>query len=197
VMSATTAAVLKAYGAPGAEKTAEFISLTDRFFDCLNGISLTDNKFDRRGYTSVDDARFKFLDDFLIYLRDWKNLVEAKKAENLTASERNRMFISAPTYNGIRVTVQSFVEVTRYLLQHGCAFVLPRKMCQDPLEEHFGRHRSQQRRCSNPTLYQFGKQAADPTMLGFADAHKGQHKRSQKDNGSCCPLFKPHQEEDY
>jgi hypothetical protein len=58
-MSATTAAVLKAYGAPGAEKTAEFISLTDRFFDCLNGISLTDNKFDRRGYTSVDDARFK------------------------------------------------------------------------------------------------------------------------------------------
>jgi hypothetical protein len=41
------------------------------------------------------------------------------------------------------------------------------------------------------------KQAADPTMLGFADARKGQHKRIQKDNGSSCPLFKPHQEEDY
>ncbi|ELU09701.1 hypothetical protein CAPTEDRAFT_208357 [Capitella teleta] len=42
-----------------------------------------------------------------------------------------------------------------------------------------------------------GKQAADPTMLGFADSCKGQHKRSQKDNGSSCPLFKPHQGEDY
>ncbi|ELU15560.1 hypothetical protein CAPTEDRAFT_189424 [Capitella teleta] len=41
------------------------------------------------------------------------------------------------------------------------------------------------------------KQVLDPMMLGFADARKGQHKRSQKDNGSSCPLFKPHQEEDY
>ncbi|ELU09528.1 hypothetical protein CAPTEDRAFT_212486 [Capitella teleta] len=41
------------------------------------------------------------------------------------------------------------------------------------------------------------RQVLDPTMLGFADARKGQHKRSQKDNGSSCPLFKPHQEEDY
>ncbi|ELT89698.1 hypothetical protein CAPTEDRAFT_193690 [Capitella teleta] len=39
------------------------------------------------------------------------------------------------------------------------------------------------------------KQVPDPTMLGFADARKGQHKRSQKDNGSSCPLFKPHQED--
>jgi hypothetical protein len=41
------------------------------------------------------------------------------------------------------------------------------------------------------------KQAADPTMLGFADSRKEQHKRSQKDNGSSCLFFKPHQEEDY
>ena len=52
--------------------------------------------------------------------------------------------------------VKSFIEVTKYLLRNGCKFVLPRKMCQDPLEEHFGRHRTLAARSNNPSLYQFG-----------------------------------------
>ena len=59
VLSSTVANVMQQYGPAGSEETANFISLTDRFFDCLNGITLHDKKTDRRGYTSIDDPRFE------------------------------------------------------------------------------------------------------------------------------------------
>ena len=53
------ACIMRQHGPPGSAETAEFIRLTDRFFDCRNGATLHDVKPDRRGYTSVDDARFE------------------------------------------------------------------------------------------------------------------------------------------
>ena len=58
-MSATVADIMEQYGQTGSAETAKFICLTDRFFDCLNGINSHDKKPDRRGYTSVDDPRFE------------------------------------------------------------------------------------------------------------------------------------------
>lgn len=68
------------------------------------------------------------------------------------------MFLSLQTYRGLVMTVKSFVEVTRYLLSNGVPFVLSHKFCQDPLEEHFGRHRAIGRSAENPNLFQFGHQ---------------------------------------
>ena len=52
-------------------------------------------------------------------------------------------------------TVESLIGATRYLLSHGVPHVLSQDFCQDPLEEHFGRHRGLGARNENPTLHQF------------------------------------------
>ena len=66
------------------------------------------------------------------------------------------MFLSAQTYEGIRITVHSVIEATKFLLQSGFEFVLTEKFNQDVLEEYFGRQRGLGRRNDNPSLYQFG-----------------------------------------
>ena len=120
-------------------------------------------------------SHFQFLQgEFLGYLERWKANVEEKQiTEGLTAKECSRMFLSHQTYEGIKTTgthscvqyneklsiiflVHSFVEATKFLLQNGCKFVLPRRMSQDPLEEHFGRHRMLASRNKNPTLHAYG-----------------------------------------
>ena len=53
-------------------------------------------------------------------------------------------------------SVHAFVEATKYLLDHGVDFVLSHVFNQDPLEEHFGRHRGMGRRMDNPNLWTFG-----------------------------------------
>ena len=59
VISATVANIMKVDGPAGSQETARFLELTDKFFDCVNGVTLNDKKPERRGYTSPDDPRFK------------------------------------------------------------------------------------------------------------------------------------------
>jgi hypothetical protein len=59
VLSKKTGQTMLDDGPPNSEETAKFILMTDRFFDCLNGISNSDSKPDRRGYYSTDDPRFE------------------------------------------------------------------------------------------------------------------------------------------
>ena len=47
------------------------------------------------------------------------------------------MFLSAQTYEGLRITVYSVIEAIKFLL--GMEFVLTEKFNQDCLEEYFGR----------------------------------------------------------
>lgn len=49
-------------------------------------------------------------------------------------------------------------EVVKFLLNHGFKYVLTSQFNQDPLEEHFGRHRQLARRSTNPTVQAFGFQ---------------------------------------
>ena len=65
----------------------------------------------------------------------------------------DRIMIS---FNKLTVSVKSVVEATQYLLSHGVDYVLTQAFCQDPLEEHFSRHRAIGRRSDNPTLWGFG-----------------------------------------
>ena len=106
--------------------------------------------------------------------------------QGFTKAQRNKMFLSQPTYEGLKVTgkyksgrnlncrsfkpdnivanlifvfyptVHSFIEATRFLLNSGVSMVLSNKFCQDPLEQHFGRHRCLGVRAENPTLWTYG-----------------------------------------
>lgn len=54
------------------------------------------------------------------------------------------------------IPVHSFVELATILLKmEGVEYVLSEKLNQDPLEEHFGKHRSKLGGSDNPTLQQY------------------------------------------
>lgn len=66
------------------------------------------------------------------------------------------MFISWQTYEGIKITVNSAIELIQFLLQNNVSYVLTERFCQDPLENYFRRQRSMGARKDNPTIHDFG-----------------------------------------
>ena len=67
------------------------------------------------------------------------------------------MFLSWQTYEGLLLTVHSFVEATKYLLLHGRdAYALREKFCQDTLENYFGKQRLIGGRHDNPNIRDMG-----------------------------------------
>ena len=66
------------------------------------------------------------------------------------------MFISSQSYDGLKITVYSAIEVVRFLIMHKVSYVLTERFCQDPLENYFGKQRSSGARKDNPSLYEFG-----------------------------------------
>lgn len=63
VLSATVSHALRQTGGPEAEETAHFVSMFDKFFDCVNVGNFDDGKFKRKvfqqPYRSHDDFRLK------------------------------------------------------------------------------------------------------------------------------------------
>lgn len=160
VLSGTVAAVLKSFGPSDAKATALFCEMMDKFFDCFNCRNFNEEKKKRKPflmpYTDKLDFRFDWLqNEFLAYFEDWKAKINVRPGP-YTSNDRARMFISSQTYNGIKISVYSLVEVTQYLLNTGMDFVLSNKFCQDPLEEYFGKQRSMGRCSDNPTVERFG-----------------------------------------
>ena len=67
------------------------------------------------------------------------------------------MFLSWQTYERLLLTVHSFVEAIKYLLLHGgVAYVLSGKLCQDTLENYFGKQRAIGGRRDNPNIPDVG-----------------------------------------
>ena len=66
------------------------------------------------------------------------------------------MFISSQIYEGLKITANSIIEATQFLLQHQVKYVLTERFCQDPLENNFGRQRSLSSRKDNPSMANFG-----------------------------------------
>ena len=63
------------------------------------------------------------------------------------------MFLPWQTYEGLLITVNSFVEATRYLLKEGgVSYILSDRFCQDYLENYFGRQPAIGRRRDNPNV---------------------------------------------
>ena len=93
----------------------------DKFFDCTNVRSLVEGERKRKPfqkpYKSVDDERFNWLqEEFLVYLRSWKNSILARDVANYTDNAKARMFLSWQTYEGLQITVYSLIEVCKFLL---------------------------------------------------------------------------------
>ena len=161
VLSNSVAVTMNLHGGEEAKETANFISLMNRFFDCLNARSRTEGIETRNDsllpYSDTNDPRFGFLDEFLAYLEAWKTSVQTRPG-TFSAVERSKMFLTHQTYKGLVMTIKSFQEATRYLLNNGVQYVFSNRFSQDPLEAHFGRHRSLCPRSENPNLYRFGYQ---------------------------------------
>ena len=86
-----------------------------------------------------------------IYFHLWKESIKEQPG-NFTANAKPRIFISWQTYEGIQVTVHTFKEVVKYLLEHGVKYVLSEKFCQDDLENYFGRQCAIGRWKNNPSV---------------------------------------------
>ena len=65
---------------------------------------------------------------------------------NFIQNDKSNMFISWQSYEGLQVTVHSFKEVCKFLLEQGISYILSERFCQDNLENYFGHRRD------NPTV---------------------------------------------
>ena len=93
--------------------------------------------------------------DKRVYFENLKSSVE-KREVNFGRAERNKMFLSHKTYEGILISVYSVIESVKFLIQDGMKFVLTERFNQDVAEGNFGSHRGVGRRDENPSLHQFG-----------------------------------------
>ena len=146
VLSSTVSNVLSAYGPPEAAGTAKYCMMMDTFFDILNIRNSKESEHKRKPFlepfTSINDHRFQWLEEtFLSYFESWQQSITTRPG-NFTQNAKNNMFISWQTYEGIKITTQSIIEIVKYLLQNGFQYVFTEHFCQDPLENYFGRQRS-------------------------------------------------------
>ena len=109
VLSETVGSVLNSFGPVDAVGTEKVCLMMVNFFDCLNVKNTMEYKVKQKPflkpYTSVDDVRFTWLDQFL-------------------------------DYEGLQVTVHSFKEVCKFLLEQGISYILSERFCQDDLENY-------------------------------------------------------------
>lgn len=155
VLSESVGKVLNTFGPPEAKGTAEFCLKFDCFFDCLNVRNTKEHLLKRksflRPYKEVEDPRFTWLDSFLEYLKNWKQSIDERPGD-FSATQRNNMFISAQTYEGVRMSIYSLKDIIPYLLNNGLDYVLSERFCQDDIENYFGRQRAIGRRKDNPNV---------------------------------------------
>ena len=158
-LSATNALVLKSKFGPAYHGTAEFCSMMDKFFDIMNVRDSIEHvhkrKINLQPFKSPEDERLTWLrEKFLKYLDDWQKSISVRKGFN--AKEKEKMFISHQTMEGIRITVYSTIECVKFLLNSGMKYVLTERFTQDLLELYFGLQRACGYSNENPTLEQFG-----------------------------------------
>ncbi|KAL5491933.1 hypothetical protein EMCRGX_G017309 [Ephydatia muelleri] len=108
-------------------------------------------------YRSADDFHLKWLkDELLVYLDTWEQSIKAR--EGFSNDEKKKMHLSPQTLLGLRITVNSFVELVQYLFTlDGVESFLSQKISQDPLEKFFGCQRQRGATSDNPNVSEFRK----------------------------------------
>ena len=160
VLSKSVAIALRETAKEDVTGTAEFCEMMNGFFDCTNVRSLTEHVRKKNAfikpYESAEDERLTWLKDvFLKYLESWRQSTLEREGE-YTPDERQKMFLSVQTYEGLKIAVYSHIDAIRFLLSKGFKFVLSERFMQDVLEDYFGHQRDKGRRSDNPTAQQFG-----------------------------------------
>ena len=89
---------------------------------------------------------------FLKYFEDWKASIKARNGPFTLAERENQ------TYEGFKISANSYVEAIKFLLSEGFSYVLTERFMQDVIEDYFGRQRTQSERSDNPSAQEFGLQ---------------------------------------
>ena len=160
VVSTTVSKILSNYGPADAAGTAEFCLVFDAFFDIMNVSSTTASSREltpfNAPFSSMDNPRFLWLkNQFLKYFEDWLRSIEERPGA-YTKSEKQKMFILSHTYEGVKITVYSVIELVMFLIMHKVSYWLTERFCQDPLENYIGKQRSSGAHIDNPSLYDYG-----------------------------------------
>ena len=75
-------------------------------------------------FRSINDRRFSWLRNvFLKSFQDWLNFVQQRQG-NFTKDVGQKMFISWKRYEGLKISVNSIIEATQFLLWHQVKCVL-------------------------------------------------------------------------
>ena len=110
VLSDTVASVLENVCLPECHGTAEYCKKLDSFFDCANVRSLDEFKNKRKPflqpYKLINDSRFEWLFDFLVYLKQWQESISGREGP-FSKEDKARMFISRQIYVGLKTTTYS------------------------------------------------------------------------------------------
>ena len=72
--------------------------------------------------TTIDLYGFSFIE----YHEKWKSSIDNREG-NSNPIQRNNVFLSVPTYEGLKMTIYSLKEVVAFLLQNGFDYVLSEK----------------------------------------------------------------------
>lgn len=92
---------------------------------------------------------------FLPYFESWENDISERTGQ-FSPQQKQNMFISWQTYEGLKMTSYSLIQAVRFLLKEGFKFILTERFCLDVVEEYFGYQRVIGYRNDNPNLFEFG-----------------------------------------
>ena len=102
-------------------------------------------------YHHLDLSMIKDFYGFVMFSLSLSNSVQQRQ-RNFTKDADQKMFISWQTYEGLKISFNSVIESTQFLLWHQFKYVLTERFCQDTLENWFGRQRSLGLRKDNPSM---------------------------------------------
>lgn len=117
------------------------------------------------------------------YLDKWDKSVNERTG--FTGTQKEKMLISRPTREGLRITVLSFIDLVTYVFTiPGVKVFLSNRICQDPLENFFGRQRQRGRVNENPSTAEFLKNTQALRVINSTTSTvrgncRGTHKRDQ------------------
>ena len=128
VLSTTVSKVLANYGPADAAGTAEFCLVFDKCFDIMNVSSTTASsrefKSFKAPFSSTDDPGFSWLkNQFSKYFEDWLRSIEENQGHIQNLRNR-RCLCNHKKYEGLKITVNSVIELVKFLIMHKVLYVL-------------------------------------------------------------------------
>ena len=132
-LSSHVALGLERFGGPDNKATIEYVNVWNKWFDVVNIRNPIEwqksGNPNKKPFTCQDDERFIWLEKgCLQWFQDWADQVKDRPTpafkKSFNAKERSRMFIAKPTWEGLYMTTNSKIELTRFLLASGAKYVL-------------------------------------------------------------------------